>query len=188
MATNVSVRDVVLLAYKAFGGKMPGRTLLQKRIYFLSVLLKQDLGYDAHYYGPYSAEVANSNLELKSIGFISEQATVYGKNEQGFEKVRYDYSISNLGQKVADKLALEYPELWSQIQKDAQVVERGGNLNYMELSIAAKAYYVLTQRLSGEGTLKKIEEILPQFGWSMTEDQFSKAASFLEKANLVTLS
>jgi hypothetical protein len=178
----------VLLAYKAFAGNMPGRTLLQKRLYFLSVLLKQDLGYDAHYYGPYSAEVANSNLELKSIGFVSEQTTVYGKNEQGFEKVRYEYSFSNLGQRVADKLALEYPDLWNQIHTAAKVVDSGGNLNYMELSIAAKAYYVLTQRLNGKGSLKEIEEILQQFGWLVTEDQLSNAASFLKKANLVTQS
>jgi len=188
MATSASVRDIVLLAYKAFAGKMPGRTLLQKRIYFLSVLIEQDLGYDAHYYGPYSAEVANSNLELKSIEFVSEGATVYGRNEQGFEKVHYEYSFSDLGRRVADDLALKYPELWNQICNAAKVVESGGDHNYMELSIAAKAYYVLTQKLGGKGSLKDIEKLLPKFGWSVTENQLYKAASFLEKANLVTQS
>jgi len=151
-------------------------------------LIEQDLGYDAHYYGPYSAEVANSNLELKSIEFVSEGATVYGRNEQGFEKVHYEYSFSDLGRRVADDLALKYPELWNQICNAAKVVESGGDLNYMELSIAAKAYYVLTQKLGGKGSLKDIEKLLPKFGWSVTENQLYKAASFLEKANLVTQS
>jgi len=47
-------RDVLVLAYKAFEGDMRGKTLLQKRVYFLSVMLGIEMGYEAHYYGPYS--------------------------------------------------------------------------------------------------------------------------------------
>jgi uncharacterized protein YwgA len=61
-------RDVLVLAYKAFDGDMRGKTLLQKRVYFLSVVLGMDLGYEAHYYGPYSEQVASLNSELKALG------------------------------------------------------------------------------------------------------------------------
>ena len=39
MGNELLTRDVVVLAYKAFEGDMRGKTLLQKRIYFLSVIL-----------------------------------------------------------------------------------------------------------------------------------------------------
>jgi len=51
-------RGVLILAYKAFDGEMRGKTLLRKRIYFIKVILAIDLGYEAHYYGPYSEQVA----------------------------------------------------------------------------------------------------------------------------------
>ena len=63
MANEQIIRDVVLLAYKTFGGTIKGKTMLQKRVYFLSVFLKVDLGYEAHYYGAYSEGVATTNLE-----------------------------------------------------------------------------------------------------------------------------
>jgi uncharacterized protein YwgA len=68
-------RDVLILAYKAFDGEMKGKTLLQKRIYFISVMLGIDLGYEAHYYGPYSEQVATLNMEMKSLGYISESGS-----------------------------------------------------------------------------------------------------------------
>ena len=71
MANEQTIRDVVLLAYKAFGGTVKGKTMLQKRVYFLSVFLNADLGYEAHYYGPYSEAVATANLEMKSLGCTS---------------------------------------------------------------------------------------------------------------------
>ena len=51
MGTEIVARDVLVLAYKAFEGDMRGKTLLQKRVYFLSVMLDIDMGYEAHYYG-----------------------------------------------------------------------------------------------------------------------------------------
>ena len=44
--------DVLLLVVKGAGENgLQGRTLLQKKIYFLSELMGVDLGFSAHYYG-----------------------------------------------------------------------------------------------------------------------------------------
>ena len=69
----------------------------------------------------------------------------------------------------------------------ASVVKGAGELDYMELSIAAKAYYVLN-KLSGKATLEDIAGMLPKFGWSVTNEQLDKATDFLAKAKLVTKS
>ena len=70
MANETEVRDVLALAYRAFDGTMRGKTLLQKRLYFVSVILGVDLGYEPHYYGPYSEEVATANTEFENRSAI----------------------------------------------------------------------------------------------------------------------
>ena len=185
MANETLVRDVVLLAYKAFDGGVRGKTMLQKRVYFLSVFLKADLGYEAHYYGPYSEEVATANAELKSLGFLSESLAGWGVDRRGFEMARYDYILTEAGAKIAETKAACREELWQKIHDAAQSVKNAGNLDYMELSIAAKAYYVLTKR-NRKATLEEISTMLPKFGWTVSEQELGKATDFLAKTSLIT--
>jgi uncharacterized protein YwgA len=185
MANELLVRDVLLLAYRAFDGSMKGKTLLQKRVYFLSVVLKVGLGYDAHYYGPYSEDVASANSELKSLGYISESSSSWGVDQRGFEMARYDYRLTETGERSAERKAEHNRELWQRIDGAAKVLKQAGNLDYMELSIAAKAYFVLV-RLNGKATLEDIAGMLPKFGWSVTKEELGSATEFLVNANLVT--
>ena len=185
MGNEMLARDILVLTYKAFDGDMRGKTLLQKRVYFLSVKLSVDMGYEAHYYGPYSEQVATLNSELKSLGYISESSSAWGYNQQGFEMARYNFRLTELGTRLADRKAENQPELWKNIQTAASVVKQAGDLDYMGLSIAAKAYYVL-RKLNGKATLGDIAGMLPKFGWSVTEKQLDEATDFLEKANLIS--
>jgi len=185
MANEQTIRDVMLLAYKAFGGTIKGKTMLQKRVYFLSVFLNSDLGYEAHYYGPYSEGVATANLEIKSLGYLSESVAGWGVDQRGFEISRYDYTLTEAGARIADRKAALNPDLWKRIEASAKVVTEAGNLDYMELSIAAKAYYILTQ-LKHKATLEDIAKMLPKFGWKVSIEELQKATEFLQKANLVT--
>jgi uncharacterized protein YwgA len=185
MANEQTIRDVVLLAYKAFDGTVKGKTMLQKRVYFLSVFLNAELGYEAHYYGPYSEAVATANLEMKSLGYLSESVAGWGVDQRGFELARYDYKLTEAGTRIADRKASLHKELWSKIEAAARVVNDAGNLDYMELSIAAKAYYILTQ-MNHKATLEDIADMLPKFGWRVSKEELQKATEFLQKANLVT--
>jgi uncharacterized protein YwgA len=180
-------RDVLLLAYKAFDGNMRGKTLLQKRVYFLSVMLGIDLGYEAHYYGPYSEQISTMNSELKALGYIAESSSAWGYDQRGFEMARHDFTLTELGGRLADRKAEQNSALWRQIQKASGVVTKAGDLDYMELSIAAKAYYVLN-KLNGKATLEDIAGMLPKFGWSVSNNQLDRATEFLKKADLITKS
>ena len=66
--------DFVHLAMVALGGEIKGKTKLQKTIYFMGVMSGslRDLGYQAHFYGPFSADVADAVGRLKSVGFVHE--------------------------------------------------------------------------------------------------------------------
>jgi hypothetical protein len=108
----------------------------------------------------------------------------YGVDQRGFELARYDYKLTEAGSRLAEKKAAANPDLWAKIEGASRSLIAGGNLNYMELSIAAKAYYVLTQ-LKRKATLDDISEMLPRFGWSVSKDEMEKAATFLRLTGLV---
>lgn len=185
----MNTRDFVFLAFKAFGGKLQGKTAIQKKLYFLGFLtgMSEHLGYLAHYYGPYSAEVSDAIGEMKSLGFLEESVAGFGFNRTGFEVCRYDYKLKPDGQHIANRKAKEYSDDWEKIQSTAKLIQEASKqVDYMELSIAAKAFYLLTER-GGEASDKDIVKLAPSFGWSIKPAEIQKAYKFLEKLKLVTI-
>lgn len=182
----MKIRDLVVLAYGAFGGTIEGKTMLQKRIYFLGVGLgeESELGYRAHYYGPYSAAVAEANSELKSLGYLSECSTSWGSDQRGFEIARHDYSLTDEGRRLCNRKKNERPERWKEIQRLAEAIKTAGDLNYWELSIAAKTYFILKNH-GTTATFEEIQKIAKGLGWEVTERELEKASDFLEKMDLV---
>lgn len=66
--------DVILLVIDEAGKEgLRGRTLLQKKLYFLSVLMDVNLDFTAHRYGPYSSAVAGQLASLVGHGFVREE-------------------------------------------------------------------------------------------------------------------
>jgi uncharacterized protein YwgA len=185
MNREYDIRDCVLLGYRAFGGTIRGKTMLQKRMYFLSVKLDLDLRFGPHYYGPYSADVAAANVDFTSLGFLFERSATWGFDHRSFEKARYDYELTNAGWRLAERKAQATGDLWIRIEGAAKSITDAGDLDYMELAIAAKAYFAL-MHLQGKAPVDEIAKLLPKFGWSVTKEQLSSATSFLAKAGLVT--
>jgi uncharacterized protein YwgA len=180
------IRDFVVLAYGAFGGTISGKTNLQKRVYFLGVGLgkESELGYRAHYYGPYSAAVAEANSELKSLGYLSECATTWGSDQRGFEIARYDYSLTEEGKRLYNRKKHEDPELQKVIVSLVEAINSAGDLNYWELSIAAKMYFILKDH-GATATFEAIQKRAKGLGWEVTEQELEKASDFLQKMALV---
>ena len=181
----IQPRIIVLLGIDAFEGKISGKTLLQKRFYFLSKLLGLDLGYQAHYFGPYSEVVANSVGVLRSSGLIKEEFVQFGfAAPQGFEQRRYDYSLASDGEAAITYLKKNDPELWEKIYTAIKKIQSAGDLPYQDLSIAAKAHFILEQAgasLSPESIKGKAME----FNWKVTEPQINKAIEFLTNLGMI---
>jgi uncharacterized protein len=189
-APEISVSDFVLMTLQAFGGCTEGKTLLQKRVYFVGVLTEDldSLGYRPHFYGPYSAEVANAVGSLRALGFVREIETERA-DRAGFGNARYDFSLTRDGEEIAtpepnDEAAIE---LRSRIQAAADRIKAAGDPNYVALSIAAKTHLLL-HKSGGNATTDRIADLAKQFNWQITEEQVAEAASFLEKLKLVRVS
>ena len=111
--------DFVHIGMLALGGEIKGKTKLQKTIYFMGIISGslRDLGYQAHFYGPFSADVADAVGRLKSVGFVHETSEGTGfTDESGFEQVRYDYRLSRLGKLIGQKKAKRRPVLWKKMK------------------------------------------------------------------------
>lgn len=181
----MQVRDLLLLTYDALGGEIRGKTNVQKKLYFLGVMLGRDLGYAPHYYGPYSPLVADANANLKSMGYLEECIASAGTcNDLGFEIARHDFRMTAEGRLAAEEKRTEFPKLYGGVQQAVRALQAGGELSYMELSIAAKSYYVLT-RHGGRATLEDIRTTADKLGWSVSGTDIEKAVTFLERLGLV---
>jgi len=177
--------DFLLLVIQYFGGEIQGRTLLQKRAFFASVLSGVDPGlrFDAHYYGPYSSTVDNTLGRLRALGFVSEDNLGFGVAPSGFEMRRYDYRLTDDGKQIVRVLESQ-PEFQA-VKSACQRILSAGDPDYFTLSIAAKAFFILRKR-DGKGMSRN--EIIGEakkFDWNITPDSLEKAVSFLEQVSLV---
>ena len=183
----MNVSDALLFAYDALGGAIRGKTTLQKKMYFLGIMLNEDFGYGPHYYGPYSASVAAANQELKSLGYLSEtKASAGGVNALGFEVARRDFSLTADGRDVVEQKKTRMREDWERLKWAAQRLERAGTLNYMEISIAAKAYFLLEQQ-GKPARPGELANLANNFGWTITAGEVEKATDFLAGLQLATM-
>ncbi len=179
--------DFVLLAYDAFDGEIKGSTNFQKKIYFLSIMLgRDDLGYDAHYYGPYSALIAGVNRHLKSLGFVEERVASGGIHDQrGFEVARHDFELTDDGKTIVQSLKKRNASEAERIREAAKKLKDLGDVDYVQLSIAAKAYFLLSQADTSLSHGELVEKAR-QFKWNVGESDIERAVDSLSKLGLVT--
>ncbi len=184
----MNARDFVALTLREAGGEIRGKTKLQKLLYFVGVLTDRldDLGYRAHFYGPYSDEVAYALGQLKTIGAVDQNVTDWGVHRSGFEVKRYDFRLNQAGQTFAEGLARRAPEMAEKIRCAVKLYEEAGDRDYMELSIAAKTYFLLGQK-KGRSRLDHLVKLASRFGWNVSERQIKEAAEYLQQLGLVEL-
>ena len=184
----MDTRDFVALAILAKGGEIHGKTKLQKLVYFVGVLTGslEELGYRAHFYGPYSDDVANAVGQLKAVGVIDQNVSDWGYDRSGFEVKRYDFRLTDAGRQFAEHIAERAGESWNQIRDAITAYTTAGDRDYMALSIAAKTYFMLGQH-KGKASKADLVKLAKRFGWTVQADQVDDAAEYLQKLGLVEL-
>ena len=184
----MDIRDFVTLTMLASGGEIQGKTMLQKLVYFVGVLTDSldELGYRAHFYGPYSDRVANAVGQLKSAGVVDQNVSEWGFDCSGFEIKRYDYRLSSEGSSYAKRLAEKFGEESKNIEQAVMAYKKAGERDYMALSIAAKTYFMLGEH-KGKACKSDLVKLAKRFGWTVSEEQVENAADYLQKLELVEI-
>ncbi len=182
----LALNDVILLIISDLGGEIQSKTKLQKLCYFHSIKTGKDLGFRAHYYGPYSPLVEKKLDELEGIGLIEKKTQSFGEiYRNGFGVVRYDYKMTKYGQEVVSAIGSNQEK--ELLTKFLKKIKELGNPDYLELSLAAKTYFILKK----EGkplTYESIREKAKIVDWEINEKDINKATKLLEKLKLITLS
>ena len=183
----MSTIDAILatLAVKPAGegassGGVQGRTLLQKRIYFLSVLVNEDFGFRPHYYGPYSSLVSTSLSALVEADLVEEARVGYGVPTSFGEMSRYDYRLSDSGWDVVN----HRPEIVSHYREHLDKIHESGiSVDLDTISIAAKVHFIVSDQV--KATVEHIQEMAGSLGWSISEDSIGKVVEYLKQLELV---
>jgi uncharacterized protein YwgA len=183
----VSSRTLVLFMLDAWGGRIEGKTKLQKLLYFYEQLTGSagQLGYAPDYYGPYSGCVEQALGELRALGLLETSTLRTGRLDgRGFEIVRYDYTLTEAGRQLAESKRGSLPRTWRSLQQAVQTLKRSGDMDYMKLSCAAKSHLLLGER-GGRASVEDIRELARDFGWNVTDEDVAEAFRYLEGIGLV---
>ncbi len=186
----MDTKEFVQLSLLAMGSEIQGKTKLQKSVYFLGLMTGclDELGYRAHFYGPYSDEVADAIGWLSTIGAINQTSAGVGTvDNSGFEIRRYDFRLNEQGRQFAEATTRRNPDLWRKLQDAAHRLMRSGDLDYVKMSIAAKTYFMLKET-NGQASEKDLARLATRFGWEVTPEQVKEAASYLERLGLASIS
>ena len=183
---RMHIIDIILLVIKNEGENgLRGRTLLQKKVYFLSVMRDVDLGFSPHYYGPYSSYVASHLDSLVNCGLLIEVTESFSNEQNVFGEIRrHTYS-------VPDKVE----SVWQDVREKKQFSEWQDNINHIneqkisqdfnKLSIAAKVHYIVSWE--GKSSLGQIQEIARHYGWEVSPEDIKSVYSFLTALGLISV-
>lgn len=180
------IQDLILLVIGNEKDKsLQGRTILQKKLYFFSVLKKIDLGFGPHYYGPYSSWVAENLDILVSARFLKEVTETFSTDRNIFGEIRrHTYSLTPDGDIIMDEIRQENGcESWEDVLKPLNEHRSANDFN--TLSIAAKVHYIVNRQ--GRTTTKQIQEVAKEYDWDIDDLQIENVRSFLEDLSLISV-
>ena len=186
------IQDLILLVIGNENGKsLKGRTTLQKKLYFLSVLEGVDLGFHPHYYGPYSNWVSENLDILVNCGFLNEVTETFSSDQNIFGEIRrHTYSLTSDGETILHEIRKEEEyQRWQdalerinkdgigQYPRDSYPLFAGTN-DFNKLSIAAKIHYIVNMEECV--TTEQIRKIAQTYGWHIKNSEIEEVSSFLK--------
>ncbi len=177
--------DGVLVMLKAAGGRIPGRTAIQKLGYFSTIPSAIGAHYRPHYYGPYSADIAGAIQALVSYGFIEErmETPVAPGSATAPDWKRYTYNLTDDGRKLVSRLEKEHTSEARKIGEIVSICKNTASLDSKTLSWAAKVHYIRTLEQRGLSH-DEIREIARTLNWDLTEDQIDRGVNLLKNLHL----
>ena len=178
----MSVRHAVLATMSAQGEALKGRTLLQKKLYFLGLLSGEDFGFSPHYYGPYSESAAEQTEALVAAGFVDEKLESFEDMSGPFgEPVRYDYTLSMSGKEIIERRK----DILHSYKEPLQLINGHPIANDVKLlAAAAKVYFIVADQ--GGASVQEIQQAATSLGWRIKSRQIKAVVDYLTHLDLVT--
>ncbi len=166
--------------------KLTGRTLLQKKIYFLNEFLDLRVEFRPYYYGPYSDSVANALDSLVAMGFVSEECETFPRETGTFgDQKRYQYSLTDDGK--AAKQVFAEPGDEEKVAKMIDLIKKMDQHplahDYQNLSVAAKIFLIIKNK--EQASVEELDKEALSLGWKLPEKFIDSSIDFLKCMGLV---
>jgi uncharacterized protein YwgA len=141
--------------------------------------------FKAHFYGPYSPSLDDTLNELVSIGLLEQRQIGFGAADRsGFEIRRNDFELTDGGKEIVALVKKSDAAEWAEIEKSVRRIHDAGDPGYVELSISAKVYFIVSSR-DEKLTRHAITRHAQSLGWDISPESIEKAITFLERLDLV---
>lgn len=166
------------------GFESPGRTIIQKKVYFLNELLNLNVKFKPHYYGPYSEEVAQTLSNLIGLDFVNETRHSFSIRNIWGEGRKYSYELTDDGKIIFEEFKKKNPEKLQQIKNALEKINgtKGISDNYRTISLAAKIHHIV--KMKGPITASEVEKESGKFAWEVKVRE--NIIEFLEQLQLIT--
>ena len=169
-----------MMIASANGGRIAGRTVVQKLAYFANLRLDiPGIRYVDHFYGPFSREVA---LALEGlVGLLFMQEIVRANPIE-----TYTYDLTEDGKIIASDLVAQHLEELNTVRGIVAACKSRCNLQANPLACAAKVHYITASTSAGgSATAQGIKEMAEGFGWNMAESDIDDGTALLKSLSLV---
>ncbi|MBC7091359.1 MAG: hypothetical protein H5T50_05555 [Nitrososphaeria archaeon] len=162
--------DLVLAIIYFAGGKIDGRTKIQKIAYFINEKFDCKITFIPHYYGPYSTSIAKTLEDLVATDFVEEEALIT-LNDRKFFMYRIKDGVKNI---------LEQNK---ELYKFKTLVERLANENLNNVINASKVHY-LYKNSNNKDSNFLIEEA-KKYGWNLSQNEVNDSLILLNELELI---
>lgn len=176
----MEIIDAILLILNFAPDGIRGKTAIQKIAYFVSIKTDIDMNFFAHYYGPYSREVAATLQSLSDFDFIDKEVKFTRRN-----RFMHVFNLNEDGKAIIEDIIKNHPKEYSIIKDTVEKIEPFGQ-NYDILSWAAKIYYVLNEQ-GRPITEHEVIKLANRHDWDLNSDQIESAKKLLLSLNLVKI-
>ncbi len=179
--SSLRTSELILLTVAANGGKIDGKTTIQKLTYFskLKVPLKDNPVFRPHFYGPYSANVDFELDKLVALGFLEQSARPTIN-----QRLMYSYKLTKSGKSIVRTLVSVYREQFDTISSIVGTCRKSSGLNPTSLSYAAKVHYISKGAMRPLSLSEVVEEARDN-GWEIDERGIRRGLRILSGLKLV---
>ena len=179
------IRDAVLsILSTQQEGTLIGRTLFQKKLYFLGELAEEDFGFAPYFYGPFSSKAADQIGALCAAGFVEEKVEPTGSITGAFgETVRYVYSLTQAGQEIIGHRSEDFGRFRDTCER---INSHSLADNTILLPIAAKIHFIVNEE--GRASEAEIRKRAASLGWDLNrigENEIAQVVAYLEHLDLI---
>lgn len=158
MTDTLGADQLIASVVHSAGGRVVGRVRLQKIFYLLDRLgLKSGLNYEYHYYGPYSADLADAVEDAKAFSLIDEIV-----EHRVYDGMPYSVYVE-IGQPVGDRVgglpAAEAVRALTRMQgEEATVLELAATIDWLKSEEGVADWkQELMRRKAGKATPGRVE-------------------------------